>query len=85
MSYEDLLQLVKQRRSVRSFKADPIPDEHISRIIEIARWAPSGFNLQPWEFIVIKDQKTKDSIVNIVSEGRNSNMAIEITRESWQV
>jgi len=84
MNYDGLYQLVKQRRSVRSFKADPLPDEYITKIIDLARWSPSGFNLQPWEFIVIKDQKIKDSIVNIVLEGRNSNMAMEITRETWQ-
>ena len=84
MDYDGLLQLAKLRRSVRSFKPDPLPDEYITKIIEVARWAPSGFNLQPWEFIVVKERKLKDAVVRLISEGRNSNMAMEATRERWQ-
>ena len=47
MNYDSLLELVKKRRSIRRFKPDPIPDENIEKIIEVARWAPSGFNMQP--------------------------------------
>ena len=56
MEYEALLDLVKKRRSIRRFKPDPIPDEDIAKIIEVARWAPSGFNMQPWEFVVVGPQ-----------------------------
>ena len=55
--YECLLEVVKKRRSVRQFKTDPIPDEYIDKIIEVARWAPSGFHTQPWEFVVVKKKK----------------------------
>ena len=47
MDYDQLLELVKRRRSKRRFKPDPIPDASIERIIEVARWAPSGFNRLP--------------------------------------
>ena len=47
MDYDNLLDFVKKRRSKRRFKPDPIPDERIEQIIEVARWAPSGFNMQP--------------------------------------
>jgi nitroreductase len=59
MNYEDFLELAKKRRSIRRFKSDPIPDEYIGKIIEAARWAPSGGNSQPWEFIVIKKRSQK--------------------------
>lgn len=49
----DILDLVKSRRSIRSFKADPVPREDLMRILEAARWAPSAGNCQPWEFIVV--------------------------------
>ena len=65
VKYEDLLELLKYRRSIRRFKPDPIPDEYIDKIIEAALWAPSGFNMQPWEFVVVKNQELKDSIVQI--------------------
>ena len=47
MSYDSLLDLVKKRRSIRRFKSDPVPRELIEKIVEAARWAPSGFNMQP--------------------------------------
>jgi len=81
MNYESLLELVKKRRSIRRFKSDPIPDEYIDKIIEAARWAPSGANSQPWEFIVVKKQELKDSIVKIVEEGNAYTYRMELTRE----
>jgi nitroreductase len=70
MDYESFLELVKNRRSIHRVKSDPVPDEYINKIIEAARWAPSGFNLQPWEFVVIKDQKLKEGIVQIIRPGQ---------------
>jgi nitroreductase len=54
-AYETLLELVKYRMSVRNLRPDPIPDEYVTKILEVARWAMSGANSQPWEFIVVKD------------------------------
>ena len=81
MNYESLLELVKKRRSIRKFKPDPIPDECVDKIIEVARWAPSGANSQPWEFIVIKKQELRNKIVELVTE---MNDIDEITREGVQ-
>lgn len=62
-SYDCLLELVKKRRTIRQFKPDPVPDEYITQIIEVARWAPSAFHTQPWEFVVIKNAEIKNQIV----------------------
>jgi nitroreductase len=62
-AYDQLLSLAKKRRTVRQFKPDPIPEGCVEKIIEIARWAPSGFHTQPWEFVVIKKKEVKDAIV----------------------
>jgi nitroreductase len=61
--YDCLLELVKKRRTIRQFKSDPVPDEYITRIIDVARWAPSAFHTQPWEFVVIKNAQVKAKIV----------------------
>jgi nitroreductase len=61
--YDCLLHLVKNRRTIRQFKSDPVPDEYITKIIEVARWAPSAFHTQPWEFVIIKNQAIKNKIV----------------------
>ena len=65
MDYDSLLELVKARRSIRRFKPDPIPDDYIDKSIEVARQAPSGFNMQPWEFVIIKDKELRDKIVEL--------------------
>ena len=83
-SYDSLLELVKKRRSIRRFKPEPIPDEYISKIIEVARWAPSGANLQPWEFVVVKDQEFKKKIVQFCRTSTENDLEMETTREKWQ-
>ena len=80
MDYDGFLDLVKTRRSIRSFKADPIPDDYVDKIIEAARFAPSGANSQPWEFIVIKDRETKDRIAALVREQGDYGRKAEMTR-----
>ena len=80
MDYDGFLELVKARRSIRGFKPDPIPDDYVDKIIEAARFAPSGGNSQPWEFIVIKDQATKDGIVALVREQGDYTRKVEMTR-----
>ena len=62
MEANDFLQVLKGRRSIRSYKQEPVPDEHIHKIIEAGSWAPSSANSQPWDIVVVKDSKTKDLI-----------------------
>jgi nitroreductase len=58
----NVLDAIRNRSVVRQFKPDSIPDEVLFKILEAARWAPSPFNTQPWEFIIIKDKETLKSI-----------------------
>jgi len=64
MKPDDLLKLIKNRRTIRKYQNKPIPIKIINKIIEAGRWGPSlmapGF--QPWKFIIIND---KDKIKNI--------------------
>jgi nitroreductase len=55
----EVLNTIKNRRTIRKFKPNPIDDEMLQVILDAGRWAPSFSNLQPWRFIVIKDQATK--------------------------
>jgi iodotyrosine deiodinase len=54
--------LAKQRRTVRHFDTRPVPWEAITAAIEAAGSAPSGANQQPWTFVVISDQETKQKL-----------------------
>ncbi len=58
----DLMETIRNRRTIRRFKPDPIADERIQMILEAGRWAPSFSNLQPWKFIVVKDPGLKKRI-----------------------
>lgn len=69
MDIEGLLEIIRKRRHNGRVKADPIPEDHIKKVIEAACWAPSGNNAQPWEFIVVKSQETKGKIREIVEGG----------------
>ena len=54
--------VVKNRRSVRKFKPDPVPDEHIHKILDAARMAPTSGNQQPWKFLVIKEKEQIEAL-----------------------
>jgi nitroreductase len=71
---EDIIDVLTSRKSIRRYKPDPVPDEIIDKILEAARWAPTGENYQPWRFIVIRDQKTKDKIGRLAKIGSGSRM-----------
>ncbi len=52
---DDFLDLVRSRRSIRLFKADASTTTTRNKIIEAGRWAMSGANAQPWEFVAVRD------------------------------
>jgi len=81
MDIDNFIDLLKSRRSIRAYKPDPIPDEYIQKIIESARWAPSGGDSQPWEFIVIKKKDVKDKIADLFVESVKPLRQAELTRE----
>lgn len=50
---DPVLEIIKKRRSIRSFTDQPVSQKNIEQIIEAAQWAPSGKNNQPWRFLVL--------------------------------
>lgn len=59
---EHCLELLLTRRSVRKFKRDEVSDEILRKVLDVARFAPSARNSQPWEFVVVKDEKLKEEL-----------------------
>ena len=55
----EFFDLVKNRRSVRKYKSQPVDKEDILKILDAANWAPSAMNWQPWEFIVVSGELLK--------------------------
>jgi len=65
MTTQDFL---RSRRSIRRFKADPIPDDVIERILTTATHAPSAHNLQPWRFVVIQNPDLKPRLAKALTD-----------------
>ena len=85
MQYEEFLEFVKSRRTIRAIGPDPIPDELVDKLLEAARWAPTGFNMQPVELLVISDPELRRAVKTIVDDYKNDDFfALEATREAWQ-
>lgn len=58
----EIIDIIRQRRSIRKFKTKIPKDSDIEKILEAARWAPSGLNNQPWRFLLIKEKVKKDGL-----------------------
>ncbi len=61
----DILEIIKNRRSVRKFTAQEIEEEKIEKILEAGRWAPSGKNNQPWKFYLLKEKAKLSELANL--------------------
>ncbi|MCX7732975.1 MAG: nitroreductase family protein [candidate division WOR-3 bacterium] len=59
----EFYEVIRRRLSVRAYKPDPVPEEVLNRILEAGRLAPSAKNLQPWKFIIIRDEKIRQALV----------------------
>lgn len=68
VSYDELVALLRQRRSVRRYTDEEVPDALIHELIEAAVLAPSGHNEQSWEFTVIKDPNELDAVRDAAAE-----------------
>jgi len=58
----NVIEAIRNRRSIRSFENRPIEDEKLKVVLEAGRLAPSAKNLQEWKFIVVKDEKTRKNL-----------------------
>jgi len=55
----DVLEAIKERRSIRAFTDEKVSEKDVERLIDAARWAPSAGNTQPLELVVVKDKEMK--------------------------
>src|SRR5208283_1458253 len=62
VAYQALMDVLTTRMSVRKFRPDPLPEGAVDKILEAGRWAMSGANGQPWEYIVVTDPSVKKAI-----------------------
>jgi nitroreductase len=58
----NVTEAIKTRISTRAFKPDPVPEALVREILDVARWAPSGGNVQPWRVIAVAGAE-KDALI----------------------
>ena len=83
-------EVIRKRKSIRKFNEGSLTDEQLQTLMEAAQWAPSASNMQPYEFIVVKDDKLKAELAKKSSIQRFITSAAVIfvgigdpTREKW--
>jgi nitroreductase len=82
-STKDVIEIIKTRRCVRQYLDKDIPDDDIRFLIDCAGYAPSGLNMQPWAFLVIKNKNKilrlseicKKSIIPLLEDMKNTSKA----------
>jgi nitroreductase len=66
----EVLEAIETRRSAREFKPDPVDKGLIEKIVNAGRLAPTARNIQPWEFVVITDAKTRKQLAAMIDHGK---------------
>jgi len=72
----ELSQAIRERRSIRRFKADPVADSAVLECIQAARLAPSWANTQVWRFIVVKDRAIKEALAECLTPSNPARQAL---------
>lgn len=70
---QNLVNFLKRLRAIRQFRPDPIPQEIVDAVLDVARWSGSASNKQPWEFVVIRNKETLSVLSKV--EGYASHLA----------
>jgi nitroreductase len=72
----DLLTTLRSTGAVREFRDEPVPDEVLARLLETARFAPSGGNRQGWRVIVVKDPAARTALRDLYLSGWYEYLAL---------
>lgn len=72
----ELLKVIQERRSIRRYKTEEIPEEILMEVFEAARRAPSWANTQPWRFIIVKDKAIKTALSDTLTPNNPARQAI---------
>ena len=81
---EDFYHKMKERRSVRMFSPDPVPQKLIELAVQAASTAPSGAHKQPWTFVATNDPKIKQAIRAAAEQEEEKNYLGNRMNDEWQ-
>jgi nitroreductase len=79
----DFIELVLQRRSIRKYKPDPVPDEKLKYVLEAARIAPSWGNRQCWQYLIVTDEALRKKIIARASPPSPSAEGRPVRPRDW--
>lgn len=71
----EVMQAIKERRSIRKYQTIPVSDEAINTVLDAARWAPSWRNSQCWQFIVVRDSGIREKLAGTLRPENNRAIA----------
>lgn len=77
MKAAELSRLIRQRRSLRRYHADAVPETYLEQILEAAVWAPSAHNRQPWRFVVISEKATMQRLAREMGAKLRSDLSAD--------
>ena len=66
----EALEAIRLRRSVRQFESRPVSRDLLETLVDAGRLAPTANNIQPWEFIVVTDNSTRERIASATDYGK---------------
>ena len=72
----DLIDTLRSTGAIREFRPDPVPDDVVARILDNARFAPSGGNRQGWHVVVVKDAATRRALRELYLPGWRDYLAM---------
>ena len=74
-SAKDRIAFLRGLNATRTFRPDPVPEEAINDILQVARWSGSASNVQPWEFLVLRDRETIQKLAEVSPNVRHAATA----------
>lgn len=73
--WASLRRIIRNRRSIRRYTGQPIPQELLTELLEAATWAPSAHNRQPWRFCVVTSAEVKTRLSEAMGEQWRADLA----------
>jgi nitroreductase len=80
----DLLQAMATARTIHRYRADPVPEEDLAKILYAATRAPSGSNSQPFRFLVLRDSPRAERAKALLGAGFRQNWKRKSSTEGWK-
>ena len=66
----DVFQALRERRSIRKYDSTPLDRETVEKVVDAGRLAATGRGVEPWEFVVVSEEKTRKTLAEVCEYGK---------------